>query len=643
MKFSVMFDKEHTTSILLLGQYNSTGFPVEATTISVEEAARDFAAYRVGIAINYYLSPFIAIPGLVGNILAMIIMLQRHNRRLSCCVYLAGLTLCDTVTVMFSFMLWYITAIEDNDSNLECKVVAIGFQSGATCSSFLVVAVTVDRFLATCFPVKSIRLRTPKRAILAIISVSIISVIVSVPFLIMARFVTTDICTGFSVSNMLVVEIYSVVSIIMFSVLPFIVILVLNIAIIRTIAKRERSRANLNPTRDSRTGGELSSISESWNGEMAENTEHQGRATSQSELSTRTDMTDISWSTSGSPDNRSGADTILNAQPQGGTQGVASIRPPQTSPQTGSSSGHSRPNGDIRAASKITTDRSTDRKARQVCDKDTSSEADDTHEDSLGSIRTQSNSVGSANVTEPRAKAHTLTSTNPSENEHFQMEQTSIESSSSTSGSVPVVSISSTEEVPNAHPDNKNDCVGITPEVRPASVDGIPVDSQDVPVTNHLVRKRDSTQLLTASSVSIPRPQTLARSSSTGSVTSSVTQETRTGRQGLLSRIRSRSNSDHRKLERQLSKMLLTVSFTFLILTLPQYIRYAVYTFVDAGDDPTVYANYVLLYHITQKLYMLNNAMNFVLYSISGARFRRDLRSLFCKRAAQPQQPAPRQ
>ena len=86
--------------------------------------------------------------------------------------------------------------------------------------------------------------------------------------------------------------------------------------------------------------------------------------------------------------------------------------------------------------------------------------------------------------------------------------------------------------------------------------------------------------------------------------------------------------------EHQLIVNLFLVTLALLILTLPQYVRYTVYEFLPFRDNPDSFADYVLAFHITQKLYYTNSAINFFLYCLSGSRFRRDLKDTLacCKR-----------
>ena len=92
------------------------------------------------------------------------------------------------------------------------------------------------------------------------------------------------------------------------------------------------------------------------------------------------------------------------------------------------------------------------------------------------------------------------------------------------------------------------------------------------------------------------------------------------------------SSAGMKENEAQLTAMLLAVTFTLLLLTLPQYTRYAIYVVVDYTTTAIDYATFILAYHITNKLYFTNNAVNFLLYAVSGTKFRRDLVTLFSRK-----------
>ena len=83
---------------------------------------------------------------------------------------------------------------------------------------------------------------------------------------------------------------------------------------------------------------------------------------------------------------------------------------------------------------------------------------------------------------------------------------------------------------------------------------------------------------------------------------------------------------------RQLTITLLSVTFAFIILCAPQYIRYVIYSVKSYTTRPTDYALYILAAQTSNKMFFTNNAVNFFLYCVGGSKFRSDLRNLFCKK-----------
>ncbi|KAK2182675.1 hypothetical protein NP493_341g02056 [Ridgeia piscesae] len=81
--------------------------------------------------------------------------------------------------------------------------------------------------------------------------------------------------------------------------------------------------------------------------------------------------------------------------------------------------------------------------------------------------------------------------------------------------------------------------------------------------------------------------------------------------------------------DRNLIAMLLLVSFMFLLLNAPRSIRIILFFTVHVEPTPQGNAFGVLVFHVTNKLYLLNNACNFFLYCVSGTKFRRDFVKLF--------------
>ena len=83
--------------------------------------------------------------------------------------------------------------------------------------------------------------------------------------------------------------------------------------------------------------------------------------------------------------------------------------------------------------------------------------------------------------------------------------------------------------------------------------------------------------------------------------------------------------------EKQLFTMLLLVTFAYLILTLPVKVL-EIYLIFYTGKTPTYFAARQLFYQVAAKANYTNHGINFLLYVMSGQKFRTDLKNLFIRK-----------
>ena len=86
-----------------------------------------------------------------------------------------------------------------------------------------------------------------------------------------------------------------------------------------------------------------------------------------------------------------------------------------------------------------------------------------------------------------------------------------------------------------------------------------------------------------------------------------------------------------RSSENQITVTLLVVTFSFLLLTTPFYLVFIYLKLFGMGSTPRSFATFYLIYQIGEKSNYTNNAINFLLYVVSGQKFRTDLFQLFVK------------
>lgn len=99
---------------------------------------------------------------------------------------------------------------------------------------------------------------------------------------------------------------------------------------------------------------------------------------------------------------------------------------------------------------------------------------------------------------------------------------------------------------------------------------------------------------------------------------------------GMAARATSAAPTDSRRSSTQLSKMLLCVSIAFLVLTSPLGVFIVVFRYWNppSGHEK---AMFTLIYDVTECLMFTNHSINFLLYCVSGTRFReRAMSILFC-------------
>ena len=105
-----------------------------------------------------FVCPIIVLVGLIGNGLSLIAVVNRFCKKSSFTVYIAALSVVDTTALIaISGRVWpeYALGVNVDTGIVFCKLFPfLGYISG-TCSTWLVTAMTTERFLVTYFPFKA--------------------------------------------------------------------------------------------------------------------------------------------------------------------------------------------------------------------------------------------------------------------------------------------------------------------------------------------------------------------------------------------------------------------------------------------------------------------------------------------------------
>ena len=140
------------------------------------EVIYEIVEYKIAIQIWKIASPVLLVFGTAGNLLTVIVLMQRRNRHSATSLYLTALALSDLLVLWTGLLrrwLIYLFAIDLRDfTQFGCKfhyfIVYVSFQ----CSSWFLVGVTMDRFISVLLPHKVKIICSPTKAGIIVISIT---------------------------------------------------------------------------------------------------------------------------------------------------------------------------------------------------------------------------------------------------------------------------------------------------------------------------------------------------------------------------------------------------------------------------------------------------------------------------------------
>ena len=208
-------------------------------TENMDELASEFMAYRIGLLIHIIYPPIIGVIGLCGNLVSILVMVQRKNRKVPCCILLAGLAVSDNIILAASIGGWATTVPLSTLTSDQCQVITFFFKMGGIGSALLTVAVTADRFIMTCCALRIFSWHTPSRAFILCLILTVLSAIPALLVATRATLINGMTCASFAQGPS---HSETIVLMVVFGLLPITVILGLNAAVIRVLRRGERLR-----------------------------------------------------------------------------------------------------------------------------------------------------------------------------------------------------------------------------------------------------------------------------------------------------------------------------------------------------------------------------------------------------------------
>lgn len=204
--------------------------------------------------INHVAPPLLLVLGTLGNLLTAGVLVRHRFRPISTSIFLLALALADTVYLYFSSftLIWFDSMFSWSPrlhSDWSCRMIGYIFRSAADISSWLIVAVTIERLLAVCVPFQSKRLCSKPRALTAVIT--IVAIFLCVNSFTFFTYKVHDTYNGAQHRLCYINEEHGAITTLIivlyddmcYSFVPATIICLSNTAILVRLAKQQRSRA----------------------------------------------------------------------------------------------------------------------------------------------------------------------------------------------------------------------------------------------------------------------------------------------------------------------------------------------------------------------------------------------------------------
>lgn len=184
-----------------------------------------------------YVSPVLIFVGTIANILSIVVLLRRRMRSSTTMFYLTVLSFGDILVLYTGLLRYWIKSAFNEDirliSQFSCKLHAFLVYFSLDFTTWVLVAVTIDRCIFVCLPFRAKRLCTLKHAKIVVVSIAGVMVALNfhlfwgVAFEMLLGEVTCTHANDFTEFT------WPWIDFCMFSIVPFTIMIVANILIIK--------------------------------------------------------------------------------------------------------------------------------------------------------------------------------------------------------------------------------------------------------------------------------------------------------------------------------------------------------------------------------------------------------------------------
>ena len=199
-----------------------------------------------------YVSPIIIIFGSIGNIISIFVFSQKDLRSKSTSVLLIALGIVDTILLNAGLLPLWISEVIDIDiitlTAVGCKLHLFFAFTPIYCSAWILVAITIERLFAVVSPIRSREIFSHRRAVYLVIIIIVCIGVLNVHFLWTHSLYDFDgeiICSFMDEYIVFYENVFFYLDAVIASYIPFMIMLVCNIAIISIVFKANKKRESM--------------------------------------------------------------------------------------------------------------------------------------------------------------------------------------------------------------------------------------------------------------------------------------------------------------------------------------------------------------------------------------------------------------
>lgn len=167
-----------------MGESSTPMANITLQTTSLTNTSFDFWEQDLAEKIWLYLPPIFLVFGSAGNAFSFIIMRRKVLRVSSASFYLASLAIADTCVLYLSQIPAWVSTLTgthvSNTGDFGCKIFTFSLFTSGDVAVWILLVVTVDRFISVRLPLKAKQLCTPRRSRFAVGIIVLIAVLKNV-------------------------------------------------------------------------------------------------------------------------------------------------------------------------------------------------------------------------------------------------------------------------------------------------------------------------------------------------------------------------------------------------------------------------------------------------------------------------------